>query len=97
MPRYVDWLPAALLIASGLVAVMAFHTIARDTALMFSEHPSMMYRIHALADSGTWYVFEFDLWNNGSPDSSAAASGVAPLSWLWRAIPIERPIHEGYC
>lgn len=96
MPRCVHWLPAALLITSGLVAVMAFHTIARDTALMFSEHPSMMYRIHALADSGTWYVFECDLWNNGSPDSSAAASGVAPLSWLWRDIPIERPVHEGY-
>jgi hypothetical protein len=96
MPRCVDWLPAALVITSGLVAVMAFHTIARDTRLMFSEHPSMMYRIQALADSGTWYVFESDLWNNGSPDSSAAASGVAPLSWLWRAIPIERPIHEGY-
>jgi hypothetical protein len=96
MPRSVDWLPAALIIAAGLVAVMALHTIARDTALMFSEHPAMMYRIHGLADSGSWYVFESDLWNNGSSDSSAAASGVAPLSWLWSAIGIGRPIHEGY-
>lgn len=96
MARSVAWLPAAMLVTSCLVAVMAFHTIARDTLLMFSEHPAMMYRIHGLADSGTWYVFESDLWNSGSPDSSAAASGVAPLSWLWRAIPITRPVHEGY-
>jgi hypothetical protein len=96
MSRTVEWLSVALLVSLGLVALVSIQVIERDSGLMFSEHPAMMYRIHGLADSGTWYVFRSGLWNGGTDDSSAAASGVAHLSWLWRAVPGERPVHEGY-